>query len=347
MKNIWDKQKCCLEALKYETRGEFRKKSGSAYNFCLKNKCIDEVCRHMREIKKPKEYWTKDRCQEEALKYSTKTEFIKNSNSAYCKSYDFGWLDDICKHMVFLGNKYRRGIYVYEFTDKYAYVGLTYNFESRKKQHLKRGPVFEHTKLSNFNFKILSDYCDIEISKKLESEYCEKYYNEGWKLLNKAKPGACGGGLRKWTKSICKQQAMEFNDIKDYIRKNKLSYRSAKRNGWLEEITQHMIKLDTKKYKYWTYDRCKEAISKCISVNEFRKKFAGGYGACKKNNWIDELCNKLIKTNIKPKNYWTKDKCKEEALKFKTKKEFRENSISAYIISNRLKIMNEITQHMK
>ena len=65
------------------------------------------------------------------------------------------------------------------------------------------------------------------------------------------------------------------------------------------------------------------------------------------NNWIDELCNKLIKTNIKPKNYWTKDKCKEEALKFKTKKEFRENSISAYIISNRLKIMNEITQHMK
>jgi hypothetical protein len=46
------------------------------------------------------------------------------------------------------------------------------------------------------------------------------------------------------------------------------------------------------------------------------------------------------------KNIWDKQKCCIEALKFKTKKEFRKNSISAYTISNRLKIMDEITQHM-
>lgn len=33
--------------------------------------------------KKPKGYWTKERCAEEALKYSTPDEFRKNAGSAY------------------------------------------------------------------------------------------------------------------------------------------------------------------------------------------------------------------------------------------------------------------------
>jgi hypothetical protein len=36
------------EALKYKTRTEFASKSRSAYNWMRKNKCIDEVCSHMK-----------------------------------------------------------------------------------------------------------------------------------------------------------------------------------------------------------------------------------------------------------------------------------------------------------
>jgi hypothetical protein len=80
----WTKEKCQEEALKYKTKKEFQKNS-SAYGISAKNKWINEVCSHMLEIKKPKNYWTKEKCQKEALKYRTKNEFKDNSLSCYTK----------------------------------------------------------------------------------------------------------------------------------------------------------------------------------------------------------------------------------------------------------------------
>jgi len=43
--------------------------------------------------------WTKEKCLEEALKYSRKVDFQKNSGSAYQISYKNDWLEEICTHM--------------------------------------------------------------------------------------------------------------------------------------------------------------------------------------------------------------------------------------------------------
>ena len=51
---------------------------------------MDEVCEHMIEKKKPNGYWTKTNCKKEALKYNSKTEFIKNASGAYDKVIEFG-----------------------------------------------------------------------------------------------------------------------------------------------------------------------------------------------------------------------------------------------------------------
>jgi len=45
-------------------------------------------------------YWTKEKCQEEALKYKTRGEFYKVNNSAYYASHKNGWFDEICIHMI-------------------------------------------------------------------------------------------------------------------------------------------------------------------------------------------------------------------------------------------------------
>ena len=50
--------------------------------------------------------------------------------------------------MEYLGNKFKRCVYVYEFSNNVAYVGLTFNMNSREQQHKKRGPVFQHSKLT-------------------------------------------------------------------------------------------------------------------------------------------------------------------------------------------------------
>ena len=70
MIKYWNKEKAHKEALKYKTRNEFYKKSRYAYEISRKNKWLDEICSHMQKIKKPSDYWTKERCHEEDLKYN-------------------------------------------------------------------------------------------------------------------------------------------------------------------------------------------------------------------------------------------------------------------------------------
>lgn len=97
---LWAKEKCREEALKYKTRKSFQINSSSAYKSSLKNGWLDEICSHMIEIHKPKGYWTKEKCKEEALKYKNKTEFRLNSGGAYYFAYKQGWINEICNYKI-------------------------------------------------------------------------------------------------------------------------------------------------------------------------------------------------------------------------------------------------------
>ena len=45
-------------------------------------------------------YWTKVRCQEEAKKFSQRSEFERNCRSAATAARKHGWMDEICSHMI-------------------------------------------------------------------------------------------------------------------------------------------------------------------------------------------------------------------------------------------------------
>ena len=51
-------------------------------------------------MRKSKNFWTKEECAKEALKFKSKSQFIKFSPSAYGKSFKNGWLDEISVHMI-------------------------------------------------------------------------------------------------------------------------------------------------------------------------------------------------------------------------------------------------------
>jgi len=95
----WTKERCQEESLKYIYKIDFINNSGVVYNIVLKNNWIDELCSHMIEIKKPKGYWTYEKCKEESLKYTNKTDFFKNANSAYNTSIKNNWLDELCSQI--------------------------------------------------------------------------------------------------------------------------------------------------------------------------------------------------------------------------------------------------------
>ena len=68
----WDKETCLEEAHKYKSRGEFQKKSRSAYNAALKNGWLDDCT-----FEEQRKSWDKESCLEEAKKYNSRSEFKK------------------------------------------------------------------------------------------------------------------------------------------------------------------------------------------------------------------------------------------------------------------------------
>jgi len=206
VRNYWTKERCNEEALKYTKISDFMKHSKGAYSSADKNGWLDEICSHIKSTYKPNGYWTKERCMKEALKYKTKKDFIKMSNSAYSLSYKNGWLDEICSHMRLIGNMYNRCIYAFEFEDNSVYVGLTYNFEKRQKEHLinsnKKSSVYKHINIcSRYCCKQLTDYINVYEASLLEEQIKNEYKNNGWNILNKNKCGSIGGFLGRKTKA--------------------------------------------------------------------------------------------------------------------------------------------------
>ena len=90
----WDNYEHCYEeAKKYKNRRKFQKGCMGAYMKALKNGWIDDYV-WFEVKKKPNGYWNKETCYEEAKKYSTRSDFQRQSKGAYLYALKEGWLDD-------------------------------------------------------------------------------------------------------------------------------------------------------------------------------------------------------------------------------------------------------------
>ena len=149
-----------------------------------------------------------------------------------------------------------------------------------------------------------------------------------------------------WTYERCKEEALKYKTKTEYQKNSKGSYNSSRNNGWFDEICSHMINhIDNKSYGYWTYERCKEEALKYKTRTEFKKNSAGACKSSIVNKWYEEICLHMIIPKKRIHNYWTYERCKEEALKYKTKLEFKINS-KAYYPSIRKFWINDICSHM-
>lgn len=347
-RGYWSKENCLKDALKYKTRNEFRVNSKTAYTYAWRNNWLDECFEHMEELQYPIGYWTKNKCKEEALKYKTKTEFKDNSSSAYRKSIKNGWHLEVCSHMKPLGNLKKRLIYVFEFPDKSVYVGLTHDSDERYIGHMsKKSSVNKYFKKTNLKpkYKLLTDYIDIEVAIEKEGKIVDKYKNNGWKILNRAKTGGIGGNIRKWTKDECLIVAKKCKGRREFQTTYAGAYNSAYDNDWLDECCKHMIS----KYKasnYYTFKKCKQIAKSCKTKIEFKTKCNSAYRKAIKNGWLSKISKHMIELQ-KPAGFWTKKRCIEEAFKYKTRTAWAKGSSASYSIAHRNGWLKSIYKEVK
>lgn len=242
-KGYWVKEKCHEEALKYETKSDFKKYSAGAADSAFVNGWFNDICLHMNEFKKPNDFWDdKEKCQKEALKYTNKTDFKKYSCMPYDYSRRNGWLDEICSHMKIKGNLKKRFIYVYEFPDNSAYIGLTYNIEKRNNEHLteNNSTVNKHINKTSLQpiLKIITEKpIEVNEASLMEGKILNEYKEKGWNILNKIKTGGIGG-IIKWDYKTCKLEALKYSNKTNFRIYSKISYESARKNNWLNDFFQ-------------------------------------------------------------------------------------------------------------
>lgn len=246
-------------------------------------------------MRKNKGYWTLERCVEEAKKYSSKIEFEKCSQSAYVTVIKNGWMKKCSEHMTTLGSRFKRLIYAFEFSDNHVYIGLTYNFNKRKNEHLnlrnKKTAVSEHIKYSGLipKDRILTNYLDSNVASSKESEFIENYKSNGWIVLNKDKAGSLGGGIRKWNLDNVKLEALKYRTKNEFREKSSGAYFSALKNKWLDISCSHMPELK-KQSGYWTFENCLNEALKYSTKNQWYKKSSGSYYSSLRNGWHDKCC---------------------------------------------------------
>lgn len=243
---FWTLDRCINEAKKFNTKSEWQKKSTSSYAIAMRNKWISFCSDHM-VVKKI--LWNYDLCFNEALKYTTKSEFFKKNQNAYSYAFRNKILDDVTKHMVKIGSSHKRLIYAFEFPDKSVYVGLTFDPNQRKKDHLnpqkrKKSSVYQYFIKTNKtpNFIILSDFFDKEKASIMEGKFLEKYKSDGWNIVNRNKTGVLGGNKLKWTKENCIAEISKYKTKTEFQIKANGAYRSSLRNNWLEDIKTNLKK---------------------------------------------------------------------------------------------------------
>lgn len=293
----------------YDNRTTFNKKEPSIYRLCYKRGLLDKVCSHM----KVKIHFNvkKEDVLAAALKYNARMEF-KNSKEdgwAYNYAVKHKFLDEACSHMESVGNKYYRCIYVYEIPeDKVCYVGLTYSLYKRHLQH--QNPKFysainEYCKKRNICLPEpvqQTDYIPKEEASEMEKYYVNKYKSNGWRVLNKQKPGNLGGSRDNitYTKEICIELAKKYKTRSEFAKDYVTAYKYVRLYGWQDDVFAHIddnaIKKDAinklrmkNSKKVIQYDLDGKILETFSSIQEAHNKT----GICKSS--IENMCLNKIK----------------------------------------------------
>lgn len=304
----------------------------------------------MNKDRKPRGYWTYERCKEEALKYNSRNDFEKNSFKAHKVSLRNKWLDDVCSHMEYI--KKPNGFWVF---DKCKEEALKY--DSRNEFRIKSHGAYKsstknkwlnvvcsHMVIKNNNQK----RCIYSYEFSDNSVYVGLSYNINIRHSQHINPKRNSRVLIhiQETNTIPKlTQITEYVDVNDaqileghYVEK----YR---KNGWLILNIAKTGALGGNKL-YWTKEKCHDEAIKYNIISHFAKKSSGAHSSAKKHNWLDDICSHMNHQIKKPSGYWVYNKCKEDALKYKKRSEYRKKSGGSYNSALKNNWLDDICSHM-
>ena len=96
---------------------------------------------------------------------------------------------------------------------------------------------------------------------------------------------------------------------------------------------------------YWNKENCLKEARKYSTRTEWRKSSVVSYHVAVKNGWDMELSH--IKKRISYKTEWTKEMCKEIAIKYKRRSDWQKGHPASYQYAYKNGWLNHCCEHMK
>ena len=142
-------------------------------------------------------------------------------------------------------------------------------------------------------------------------------------------PGGGIGGLAKgkWTYNKVKEEALKYTTLADFAKYGGRACEKAYIKGWIKDF--NWLEFSKKANNYWNYETCYDAAKKCRNRMEFQKEYSGAFKIARKNGWLEDYTWFTYNKKL-PLGYWNEEHCREEALKYQSRIEFKNGNNSAY-----------------
>ena len=141
---------------------------------------------------------------------------------------------------------------------------------------------------------------------------------------------------------FAKEEALRFNTRSLFRKQSPYAYHLLWNNGLLDGACSHM-KICRED---WTIDKIRERALKYSNIKDFKKYDMKAYMAASRYKCLKDVTSHM-KRLIPPKGFYTLEKCKEEALKYQTRKDFMLGSPKFYDAAHRFKWIDLCCEHMK
>jgi hypothetical protein len=300
------------------------------------------------ELKNWNKIWTFEKCQNEALKYTNRTNFARFSPSAYHRALKDGFLDQICSHFTSRWKPYRFWSFKQCQKEALKYktkVQFKTNNSSAYSLSLKRGWIPRicshmnaigntHKRLVYaYEFPNKVVYIGLTSNKeRRQLQHLQHRKSPVYKYSVKIKLTPVYKSISKSYITANRAQKLEDKTIKEYREKGWRVLNSSKAGalGWSE------VK--------WTFENCQKEALKYKTRSEFIENSPGAYAAARQNNWM-QIYDHMVYKKL-PKGTWTYESCKQAALQCKTRTEFSK-IYGAARKAHEEGFYEEIVSHMK
>lgn len=221
------------------------------------------------------------------------------------------------------------------------YVGLTYDYERRHRQHMRYSKMLVgKALLTDCRLIRRNVWMPPEDAARAEAKEILSYSKRGWTVINLSKPGSIGGSFRRWTPEALSLEVKKYKTLSEFQKLSRGAYHAAWKHGLLAALSTSLSR-QKRPNGTWTRGAVLSEARKYRTRTEFASKAPGARNAAQRLGLMKQACAHM-RLSVMPNGYWTRKLILQSAESCSGRTEFQRKFPGAYDAAVRLRLLPSI-----